>query len=81
MSDNTDETMAELFERGLTLRREVLGAEYVDKSMSSANDFMMAFQRAMEQLGLSNKVTAFTASDFGRTFPGNGSGSDGRGVS
>ena len=37
---------------------------------------MFAFQRAMEQLNLSNNVTAFTASDFGRTFPGNGEGSD-----
>jgi len=45
MSDNRNETMAELFDRGLSLRREVLGASYVDKSLSSANDFMMAFQR------------------------------------
>src|SRR6202022_502101 len=45
MSDNRNETAAELFERGLTLRREVLGSEYVDKSLRSANDFMMAFQR------------------------------------
>jgi uncharacterized protein (DUF1501 family) len=37
---------------------------------------MFAFQRAMEQLGLSNNVTSFTASDFGRTFPGNGGGTD-----
>ena len=37
---------------------------------------MHAFQRAMEQLGLSNNVTSFTSSDFGRTFPGNGEGSD-----
>jgi uncharacterized protein (DUF1501 family) len=37
---------------------------------------MFAFQRAMEQLGLSNNVTTFTASDFGRTFPANGEGSD-----
>jgi uncharacterized protein (DUF1501 family) len=37
---------------------------------------MYAFQRAMEQLNLANKVTAFTASDFGRTFPCNGQGSD-----
>ncbi len=35
----------ELFDRGLALRRQVLGPEYVDKSMASANDFMMAFQR------------------------------------
>ena len=45
MSDNKKETIDDLFERGLTLRREVLGAEYVDKSLQSANDFMMAFQR------------------------------------
>jgi len=37
---------------------------------------LLAFQRAMEQLGLSNSVTAFTSSDFGRTFPSNGQGSD-----
>ena len=30
-----------------------------------------AFQRAMEQLGVGNNVTAFTASDFGRTFKTN----------
>jgi len=39
-----DTTMKQLFEDGLNLRREVLGAEYVDKSVASANDFMMAFQ-------------------------------------
>jgi len=43
--DNKTETIDGLFERGLALRREVLGAEYVDKSLQSANDFMMAFQR------------------------------------
>src|SRR5262245_43658236 len=37
---------------------------------------MFTFQRAMEQLGLSNNVTTFTGSDFGRTFPANGEGSD-----
>jgi 4-carboxymuconolactone decarboxylase len=39
-----DETIGQLFERGLKLRREVLGPEYVDGSLKSANDFMMAFQ-------------------------------------
>ena len=33
-----------LFEKGLKVRREVLGAEYVDKSLASANEFMQAFQ-------------------------------------
>lgn len=37
---------------------------------------LLVFQRAMEQLNLGNQVTSFTASDFGRTFPGNGVGSD-----
>jgi len=35
-----------LFEKGLPIRREVLGAEYVDGSMAKADAFMMAFQRA-----------------------------------
>lgn len=38
--DQTD-----LFERGLKIRREVLGADYVDGSLRSADDFMMAFQK------------------------------------
>ena len=45
MSDDKKETIDGLFERGLALRRDVLGSEYVDKSMQSANDFTMAFQR------------------------------------
>jgi len=44
--------------------------------LAELSQSMNAFQRAMEQLGLSNNVTAFTASDFGRTFPSNGQGSD-----
>ena len=35
----------ELFEKGLELRRAVLGAEYVDGSLAKADEFMMAFQR------------------------------------
>ncbi|MBL6425906.1 MAG: carboxymuconolactone decarboxylase family protein [Maritimibacter sp.] len=37
-------TVGELFDEGLNLRREVLGADYVDGSMEQANDFMMEFQ-------------------------------------
>jgi 4-carboxymuconolactone decarboxylase len=44
MSYNQTVTLGGLFDIGLSARREVLGAEYVDKSMESANDFMMAFQ-------------------------------------
>ncbi|MDR4307278.1 carboxymuconolactone decarboxylase family protein [Chelatococcus sambhunathii] len=36
--------MSEQFEKGLKIRREVLGADYVDGSMARADDFMMAFQ-------------------------------------
>lgn len=45
MTEKRDESIDELFERGLALRREVLGPDYVDKSLASANDFMMAFQQ------------------------------------
>ena len=34
----------ELFEKGLTVRKEVLGREYVEKSLASADDFAMAMQ-------------------------------------
>ncbi len=33
-----------LFQKGLPIRREVLGADYVDGSLAKADDFMMAFQ-------------------------------------
>ena len=36
---------AALFDKGLPIRREVLGPEYVDGSLARADDFMMAFQR------------------------------------
>ena len=44
--------------------------------LNELSQALYAFQRAMEQIGLGEKVTAFTASDFGRTFPSNGQGSD-----
>ncbi len=44
--------------------------------LAELSQSMYAFQLAMEQLGLSDNVTSFTASDFGRTFPSNGEGSD-----
>jgi uncharacterized protein (DUF1501 family) len=44
--------------------------------LKEINDSVFAFQRAMEQLGTSNSVTSFTASDFSRTFKTNGQGSD-----
>jgi uncharacterized protein (DUF1501 family) len=44
--------------------------------LAELSQSMYAFERAMEQLGLSNNVTSFTCSDFSRTFPSNGEGSD-----
>lgn len=35
----------EQYEKGMALRREVLGDEYVDRSVAGADDFMMSFQR------------------------------------
>jgi uncharacterized protein (DUF1501 family) len=37
---------------------------------------MNAFYSATLEMGVEQEVTTFTASDFGRTFPTNGSGSD-----
>jgi uncharacterized protein (DUF1501 family) len=37
---------------------------------------MTAFYNATVEMGVANKVTAFTASDFGRTLASNGDGSD-----
>ncbi|MBE2282051.1 MAG: DUF1501 domain-containing protein [Prosthecobacter sp.] len=44
--------------------------------LNDISECMFAFQRAMEQLGVANSVTTFTASDFSRTFPTNSQGSD-----
>ena len=41
---------SQLFERGLEKRRDVLGSEYVDTSLSESDEFMMAFQRAVTEL-------------------------------
>lgn len=44
--------------------------------LNEITEAIYAFQRAMEQIGHSDKVTLFTASDFSRTFPTNSQGSD-----
>jgi uncharacterized protein (DUF1501 family) len=44
---------------------------YTDLSAS-----LTAFYNATVELGVASNVTTFTASDFGRTFPSNGAGSD-----
>jgi len=39
------EFSSDLFAAGLKVRREVLGAEYVDGSLARVDDFMVAFQK------------------------------------
>jgi len=39
----------ELFERGLAIRKSVLGAEFVDKAIASADDFNMPLQRLVTE--------------------------------
>ncbi len=44
--------------------------------MASFNEAITAFYNATVELGVADKVTTFTASDFGRTLSSNGDGSD-----
>lgn len=43
-SEGESSETAHLHQKGLGIRRTVLGVDYVDGSFASANDFMMAFQ-------------------------------------
>jgi uncharacterized protein (DUF1501 family) len=44
--------------------------------MSALNEAVNAFQSTIDDLNLSQSVTSFTASDFGRTLTSNGNGTD-----
>lgn len=44
--------------------------------MGQVSDAIAAFHQATVELGVADKVTTFTASDFGRTLTSNGDGSD-----
>jgi uncharacterized protein (DUF1501 family) len=46
------------------------------RNMTTLNNAMNAFYQTTANLGVADKVTAFTASDFGRTLTSNGDGSD-----
>ena len=46
------------------------------KNMTILNNALNAFYQTTVNLGMADKVTAFTASDFGRTLTSNGDGSD-----
>jgi 4-carboxymuconolactone decarboxylase len=41
---------SQLFEMGLQVRRDVLGAEYVDGNLADTDEFLMAFQRVVTEL-------------------------------
>ncbi len=43
-------SQSDLFEKGLEVRREVLGRDYVDSSLAKADDFMMAFQNITTEM-------------------------------
>ena len=51
-------------------------AQSLPKLQSALDGALVAFNQAMESLNLSNNVTLFTASDFGRTLAINGDGTD-----
>ena len=38
------------FKKGMEIRREVLGNEYVDNNLAGSDDFMMTFQRIVTEL-------------------------------
>ena len=46
----TKQSDSELFKQGLAVRSEVLGADYVKKSLESADEFMMAFQNITTEM-------------------------------
>ena len=39
----------ELFQKGLDVRRQGLGAKYLDANLSGADDFLMGFQRLVTE--------------------------------
>lgn len=47
MSKQSD---SDLFKQGLAVRSEVLGADYVKKSLENADEFMMAFQNITTEM-------------------------------
>jgi uncharacterized protein (DUF1501 family) len=59
---------------GFDLHDNLVGGH--EKNMGRVSSAMKSFYDAMKTLGVGDKVTAFTASDFGRTLSSNGDGSD-----
>ncbi|SFM33909.1 DUF1501 domain-containing protein [Variovorax sp. OV329] len=59
---------------GFDLHDNLIGSQ--GPLLKQLSDAMSAFQGAMATAGLGDKVTTFTASDFGRTLASNGDGTD-----
>jgi len=59
---------------GFDLHDNLLGGQATN--MERLSSALTAFHQATVDLGVADKVTAFTASDFGRTLTSNGDGSD-----
>jgi 4-carboxymuconolactone decarboxylase len=49
VSQKKGNAMTELYDRGLKVRREVLGADYVDKQIASADDFNRPMQNLVTE--------------------------------
>ncbi|MEI6467948.1 MAG: carboxymuconolactone decarboxylase family protein [Betaproteobacteria bacterium] len=49
MTEKKQTEQTELFEKGLKVRREVLGSSYVDKSIANADDFMKPMQKLVTE--------------------------------
>jgi 4-carboxymuconolactone decarboxylase len=47
---NRPEYQSDLFKKGLAVRRDVLGADYVDSSLARADDFNVAFQQLTTEM-------------------------------
>jgi 4-carboxymuconolactone decarboxylase len=47
---NRPEYQSEMFKQGLAVRREVLGADYVDASLARADDFNAVFQQMTTEI-------------------------------
>jgi len=54
-------TENDLFDRGLQVRREVLGVEYVDANLADTDDFMMSFQRIVTGVGATLRAAGLEA--------------------
>jgi uncharacterized protein (DUF1501 family) len=59
---------------GYDLHDDLLAGQ--TKNMTALNNALNAFYQTTVNLGVADKVTSFTASDFGRTLTSNGDGSD-----